>query len=818
MKSMRKFATLAVGAILAASAVAAVSIDTTSLSGYKFFNVGEPAVKVVIGAAAQPSDVVVAANIAAMIGNLAYTDQSVSVLGTDGVGCGAAAGTCAGSNVTLSVTVPGGVSSANAYTMRTYINSDINNNPDQGTYKGTTTLYDGGISSYTNADQITSDKTALLSVPNNGLVTATNTNGNNIKQTQTIYFGALTKYDSSTSVNAVVGSGLRASYTIAFNNPLPLCWDTSKDGYSGTACSTSNRLDQTHTTIDFLGQPWVIIDYTVASDNTKISSMDIGKEAQYNPDMNIGDTITTNGTTVKLISVSPFGYGTNSNPYASFQVTSPSGVVTPETLQAGSEQDVAGVTLKVNNVFPGVNNVNYVDVSVFSDKVTLSTGQQIDSTTNQYWNANIASANSSSTQAIDNITVYSTYPYVTSNDEYTAGQALSLIRGDDSFDFTYQGTNAASVTSDGLSFSIQNTTTPYNSTAQWTGPFVQVNSGLTDAFQYGTTYQASARIAMQALVPTTGMGMSNAPVGTVFIQNTNGFWVPQSGTVAVPAASNLTYHYSGSESAPIGVVGNSIGSVLWIAEYDQDNMAGNPSYITALYDPSQGTAGEFTDQLGGTTTSKVGFNSTYPGVGSGSYLGAATPTYQSGFISDRGVALQGSVGTTSLMFQYPAVPVKATYTLTAGGAVVNASGSSTTLTLGAGQSGTIAAGYVATVQSINAASTGGSGASGVTGLSGITASPAKANVITALSTDTNPLVMLDSDPSAATTASEIVVGGPIVNTLAKSAGISVQSGDTPVVAVQGGKIYVYGWTGADTTAAGNALIAWLGQNRATISG
>ena len=81
MKSMK--AALVGATLIGAALAGAVTVDETGLSGYKFFTNGEPAVKVVVGSKAAPSDGVVAANIAAMLGNLAYTDQSVSITGKD---------------------------------------------------------------------------------------------------------------------------------------------------------------------------------------------------------------------------------------------------------------------------------------------------------------------------------------------------------------------------------------------------------------------------------------------------------------------------------------------------------------------------------------------------------------------------------------------------------------------------------------------------------------------------------------------------------------------------------------------------------------
>jgi hypothetical protein len=797
MKSMRKFATLAVGAMMAASAVAAVSMDSTQLTGYKFFNNGEPAVKVVIGAKAQPQDVVVAANIAAMIGNLAYTDKDVTVVGKDGVSCGAGAGTCAVSDaskkVTLSVTVPG-ASPANVYTMKTYINDYLDNNTE--TFRGSSGVYGGDNTAFERALKVTKDKSNVVSLPNSGKID--NPRNRDVKQEQYIFLGSRTIYESGTSYKTVVADKMRAAYTLAFSESLPLCWDTSKNTAN---CPTSDQITQTHTKIKLLGQDWVVISYTMASgSDTNIGTLDLGKETAYSPYMNVDDEVTAaNGAKVKLKSVQV----TTSTSQAAFEVTTASGTKSVETLASGALKDVAGVTIRVNNVFSGVSGYNYADVSVFSDRLTLTDSSLVDSTTHNYWYASIKSSNSSTSQAITNITLYSSYPYVKSDDKWKAGEKLSLIRGQELFDFTFVGPDEASVTYDNLGFSIQSGDVPQGPAMKWTGKFVEVNSGVSNAFQLGSVSKNVIRIALDAMAGTNAT-IGAAPIGTVFIQGTDGFWDNMGGTLASPSASNATYYYSGSEQALIGAM-NTSGTVtkVFIKEYDEDNLAGTPEFTAILYDPSMGTAGQFVDAAASTVTSKVGY---------GTDVGGASPTYETGFTSNRGVKFL-SIGTTSASFSYPKTPVKAKYTLQTSG--TNATAGTVSLTLGVGEKGTIDTGYVATVSSIAASASGSAGASGLTGLDAVTANPAKAAVVKELNTGTTPMVMLDTDAGAASASAVIVVGGPIVNTLAKD--MPAQQGDQKVV-VQGGKIFVYGWTAADTTAAGNSLIAWLAQNRATIRG
>ncbi len=805
MKSMnvKRLAAIGLGALMAAGAAAAVSVDSTGLSGYKFFTNGEPAVKIAVGSKAMPSDGVVAANIAAMLGNLAYTDQSVSVVGKDGLSC-AASGNASGSSCAvssaskiahLSVTVPG-ASPANVYTMKTYINDNLDNQTE--ITRSTAGSFNGDVNSIQGwSARITKDKTSVLTLPSNGAVS--NPRNRDVKQEQVVYLFGTTVYDTTAKV--VVSNNMKAVYALTFSEPLPICWDTAK---TVSACPAADWLNATHTKIKLLGQDWVVISYTLSGNTT--TALELGKETAYSPYMNIDDElVAANGAKVKLKSVSPFGYGGSSLPYASFEVTSASGTTTTETMQPGDSKDVAGVTIRVNKVFPGVNNVNYADVSVFSDKLTLTNGQQIDSTTHQYWYPNIGSTTSGQSAAINNITLYSTYVGKT---QWKAGEKLALINGANALDFTFGGLDDASVSYDTLQFTITNSTLYGNSTAYWTGPYVDVQSGVSNAFQHGSSSKSTARIALRTL--TGAGGAADAAVSTVFYQDaTTGYWLPASGTIAAPSATNETYYYSASESTMIGVTGNATWSHVWVKEFDEDNQAGTAKYLNVLYDPAQGSAGQFVDAKGATTTTKVGYNSTAP-FAMGDAIGSAT--YEVNYVTNRGVKLT-ALSSGSMTLSYPKTVVKAKYSLTATG--TNATSGSITLDLGVGQSGTIDTGYVATVSGIDASATGAAGACALSGDDALSASQSSAAVVAELNTRTTPLVVLDRDASSAEPL--IVVGGPAVNSLA-GAGLPASPGQEAVVKVDGFKIFVAGYSAGDTADAGNELIKWLGQNRASIRG
>ncbi len=85
----------------------------------------------------------------------------------------------------------------------------------------------------------------------------------------------------------------------------------------------------------------------------------------------------------------------------------------------------------------------------------------------------------------------------------------------------------------------------------------------------------------------------------------------------------------------------------------------------------------------------------------------------------------------------------------------------------------------------------------------------------AMSASVNPIVgnLVVSEIAADTTKNLIIVGGPAVNGMSGVAKDEIQAASGQyVVKKDGNKVYIAGWTAADTIDAGNALVAWLQDN------
>ena len=124
------------------------------------------------------------------------------------------------------------------------------------------------------------------------------------------------------------------------------------------------------------------IDSANASNNAAAAGLVVGYDA-YNATislvghiMNVNDAeVTSDGTRVQLISITPVGFGPGSLPLASFNVTNSSGAqLTILTMDASSAPvTMYGFTLAVNVVFAGINGVNYADVNFTYQQPTTST-------------------------------------------------------------------------------------------------------------------------------------------------------------------------------------------------------------------------------------------------------------------------------------------------------------------------------------------------------------------------------------------------------------------------------------------------------------
>ncbi|MFH1443034.1 MAG: hypothetical protein ABIG96_03285, partial [Candidatus Micrarchaeota archaeon] len=765
-----------------------------------------------------PEDVVVGANLAAVLGNLAYKTQAVQILNTDKLGTSATGGTLDDKEVGLTITTPG-VNPATAYEMKAYVEDDVDFYVDLT--RNTSTTFDPQTAYFqTNLGPkvITKDSTTLLSpaagLPSDGKITYPK-GSTNTKEEQKVYAFAYVTYD--TNDKAVQAQNVKTGYEVLFTDPIPLCFDTAK---TYAACtSDSDMLKKGNVELTFLGDKWTVFDYTVTGGNTTsngtVTSVTLGKQITRKESFNIDEQVTTQeGYVITLKDLSAF-----SPQRAQFDITDKDGVLV-KRLYLG-ETDSATITeannivVKVNKVFPGAfAKQGIADVSLYSSQLVISNGVEITGgDSHKNWYGKIQSALVGSTEGIQKIMLYNdldqTYKTPLSQ-TLNPGESIDVIKGMPGYKLNYLGLET--VDYDSLTFSIKTGYRMTHSSGTLTANTLIITSGKSNAFQFGSSTVNSIYVPLES---------SDANFGNVFFidSTTSQYSNTSTGT------GTVTYYYATDESSVLKFTqmnasypsNNNTVVLISIPELTEDNNGTSASaaanyHLNLLYDNAND---QFVNTQGSTTIDKIGYEAAANIVGTTGASAYNIASKEKSYTTRRGNIFNG-VSSTSASINYAKKIAKARFTLTSGASGGSATGSDAAITLKEGDPYTIGGGYSLMVDSITATIAGGD-AGDITGIDELAPSVSEAAVVTALNTASNPLVVLDSQ--ASDTANLIVVGGQIVNTVANAAGVNLKTGDQPEVMVYGTtKLVVAGYSAADTSEAGNALINWLNENRDSVRG
>lgn len=931
MKSLnvKKIATAAAGAALLGAAFAgAVQVDSSGLSNFPFFSNGAPNLKIVVGSQAQPSDAVAAANIAAMIGNLAYTSTDITVLGADLLSCSGGTGgsTSTDDKVSLEVTTPG-VNPNVAYQMKTYIEGflDANTTDDRvNDLSGSTTIL-GTASPFTSGGRkVTASESALAF---KGTITDSQVSKSYTEE-ERYYLYAKTQYDASTK--SVKAKNPQVAYEAIFTNPIQVCTEFTPDD---STCSDTYKTTKHRLKVKLLGADWIVVGMDNFDSNTALgatSVLTLGKEVSYKEFMQIGDTVTSpSGISAKLKDISAVPTGTAQLLSVSFEVSDANGnVIDTTTLQQDGEYNKNGIVIRVFQVFAGLGQTSYAQVSVFSDKLALQQSSTVN-TDNSNWRVNLVGGGTSYGHSLARVQLTRSVA-----SDLNKGDSLNFLDKPQLMKFTFNG--LADVTYDKLLFNTgqQSFQTSSTDTSTVDLSYILVQSSLTSPFDFSDSPTAPTN-AKEFYYIADGTGAGNASQGTIFFRDpttsnfvpyystslanggvsyttavtnvglstgagafvysgqgvgcavTNGTQISAnsswdtsgwtlgsaaqlqdgvngtvrltpSGAVLSAFTANLSVRASGLSSGCNttaltvslenynGTISPGMGTtgVAYFLENNSVKYNYGPNFVYMRFDTS-GITLNTTDVTGrhvifipeyintedsssGAFSLDVGYGdqstphlAPASGTATAGYFGTYTTssntptnTYEVGFISSRGGKLS-ALSLTSAEIQYATTLAHALSTLS--GAGTDTAANKATNDFKVGETALDNNGYKVIVKGISAK--GGAGAGGsVSGADGLKPSQEQAFVVTPLDTSASPLVVTDASAGAQPL---IVVGGPLVNSVASSAlsGAPVASAsDEPVVKVQGDKILVYGYTAADTTSAANSLIAWLSQNADSLQG
>lgn len=819
MKSLnvKRVAAIATGAAMLAAAVgAAVNVDTAGVASFPFFSAGEPNVKIVIGDKAKTVDVQVAGNIAAVLGNLAYKTQTVTVKGTENLAVsGDATGTLTDKEVGLTITTPG-VNPATAYELKAYVEDNLDYQTE--TTRSTSTSFDTATNSFvsnTGPKVITKDLTQLMApapgMASDGKITYPK-GSTSTKEEQKIYAFAYVTYDTNDKV--VQAQNVKTGYEAVFTDPIPVCFDTAK---TYAACTTdSDMLKKGNVEISFLGDKWTIFDYTVTGGNSTsngtVTGVTLGKQITRKESFNIDEQVTSpDGYVIQLKDLSAF-----SPQRAQFDILDKDGKLVKRLYLGETDSatvaEANNIVIKVNKVFPGAfAKQGIADVSLYSSQLQIANGQEVSGgDSHKNWYGRIQTSTIGSTEAIQKIMLYNdidqTYK-VPLSQTLNAGESINVIKGMPGYKFNFLGLET--VDYDSLSFSIKTNYRLATAAGTVTANTLIVTSGKSDAFQFGSSTASSVYVILENATLATAGNM-------YYVDSTSSQYINTSAT-----AYTLPYHYATDETANLlfnfvpsynGGANNNSMAIISIPELTEDNNGTTATllnrHLNLLYDPS---LDQFVNTQGSTTIDKIGYEGAHGGGAVATLFNLASK--EKGYTTYRGNVF-GGISSTSASISYAKKIAKARFTLTSGSTSTSTTGNEAAVTLKEGDPYSIGGGYSLKVDSITAM-IGGGGSGDITGIDQLTPSVEKAAVVTSLNTASNPIVVLDSE--ASDTANLIVVGGQVVNTVAANAGVSLKQGDEPIVKVFGStKLVVAGYSAADTKAAGNALINWMVENKGSL--
>ncbi len=478
MKSLntKKIVALAAGATLLGSALlgaGAVSFGNTELINAN----GQPMAKVVVGAAARASDGVAAANIAAVMGNMAFKSAAItaSPVGLDGLTCAAGgAGSCEvlSKSVTLEVTTPAGVLPAGAYGFETYISDYI----DAATKNRVQDMITGNPFA---PGDTTVPYTALKVTGSNYpplkdyVIHDTHT-GTSYDENQYLYVKSDKVFFSNDVDGDFRSENTQVAYEIVFGNDgLPVCGDSVAGNWAycnplNTTNANDDKMTPNHRVkIMYLGEEWVVSDMSgmpaVGVGDTMGGKIKLAKESAYSPKLQIGESLDLgDGNKLVLGDLKPASGGQPKD-LAIFSIKNAAGeeIANKVVAQGDTTEINAGSNtyrVRVYQAAPGYTLAEkWAEVAVFANELTLESGQKIDDTDNRDYKVRLLwkdrDSVSPTTDALHKIQVYLTKTGAYTN--LNPGDSIDLLKVPARWRFTFSGNKLQDKDYDQLTYSLE---------------------------------------------------------------------------------------------------------------------------------------------------------------------------------------------------------------------------------------------------------------------------------------------------------------------------------------------------------------------------
>ncbi|MFH1448486.1 MAG: S-layer protein [Candidatus Micrarchaeota archaeon] len=855
--SVKKIAALAAGAaILGASVVAAdVTYGNTQIVNQN----GQPVVKVVVGQKAAASDGVVAANIAAKIGNYAYSKQTLSATLSGTATCttslvGGGVGSCPVSNekVVLEVTLPGVVSGSASF--KTYINDYVDKYTEDryrspsgvgNNYSTSTEIKPCFTGSPTAQGSHVSSTSAEVADPNTGcehgrkisggdfppMATATVRDtyaGRTYTEEQSLWVYGTTEYDET--LKTVVANTPNVAYKVDFTHDLYGVPISTCTNYGASTCVNADLTERHRVAIKYLGEDWIISDMTAPAmvgynttsfvatrGSSGVNSISLAKESAYGI-VHIGENLTAGAYAIKLADIG-LATGAGNEHAAAIEIFDANGVLVKEDqifessgTYSWTAPDGSKLKIRVYQTQPGYTLASkWAEMAVYSNEITLTdNGAEIDKIDNPGWYAYMYwsfDPNNNNVTTLKSM-VLRKDPNTAVTLKMQKGDSISVITTPAKFQLTYDGLNLGSADYDTMSLQI----------AQY-GLAVSATNNCAS-----TTNLGSNNYLMYVVTGlTNGFTVNGVPTNHFYVDlsgvnSTNGTYVyyQQSGqscyfrmaaaTSTVAATYNTGDGVTQSLTLQQVTTGSSANVSMRLTERASTTTADTNSWQFEL---DNGTGGAWTF-TGSATQSKT----RYVPTGLAKMSGVTSKMVEAGYTSERGSVFNSLTSTAAVLKVAKKVGEASYYISTVGAAPSGA----TEITLAEGEEQTLAGGVVIKAKEITE-TVGACTSTGGEGDCSIDMSPVSAVLNTGDdSVDvivpykmSGKLVVMDNEASGA--AVVISVGGPVVNVVTEQAlgadsSLLSKPGDVVVKEV-GNTIVVAGFTGGDTITAGDQFINGL---------
>ncbi len=490
-----------IAAIAASLAIGLVAAGPVSISNIPVINsAGQPVVQIVLGSQAKPSDGVVAANIAAVIGNLAFTSTPITatISGQSNVKCVVTTPACTLTNQKVYLSESGSVAvSAGSYTFKALIGSVLNNGAaNYNTLSYTKSLQTGNTYAFpqgsTNGPfSITQSPAAsafagLGSIPINSTTVSATTNGGGVNFAQFTY---TTNYDNVLQLTSTNVPGLKSNwgayseseslwiqgfpvynqksgvqdfqfadaagaYQVTFGTPIPL--------YKNLTNYASNTVN--HASFSLFGTNWSVFNAAPGTGNAGAvyptsnqfvvgGSIQLASSISPLQTVYVGHNVTAGNITVALTDLSyPNSNGISS---ASIQVYKNGVAENTTSINSGATKlvNVTGTPIYINveSTFPGLYAYEkWAKIQLFSNvfNVTSYPNAKSFNNNNKYWypivrwTTNQTSAPGTlaaftANAELQGITLYTNEQ--NHADFLTKGQSLNIISSPSSWKLTFNG-------------------------------------------------------------------------------------------------------------------------------------------------------------------------------------------------------------------------------------------------------------------------------------------------------------------------------------------------------------------------------------------